>query len=113
MGTRSTPDLEEGLPESCSLASQLLLDKVGFCFLITTHRGSKSLSLRELKAGHLGLDITSSRAGLYWKSLDGSGFILPTPGLRQGEVELAAWSWLDALGCVSKPRFHMRLIYLP
>lgn len=39
MGTGSTPDLEEGLPLVCSLASQLLLDKVGFCFLITTHRG--------------------------------------------------------------------------
>ena len=65
------------------------------------------------KAGHFGLDITSSKAGLYWKSLDGSGLILPTPGLRQGELELALWSWLGALGCVSNPRFHIRLICLP
>lgn len=39
MGTGSTPGLDQGLPRSCSLDSQLLLDKVGFCFLITTDRG--------------------------------------------------------------------------
>lgn len=45
--------------------------------------------------------------------MDGSGLTLPTPGLRQGEVELALWSWLGALGCVFNPRFRIRCICLP